>query len=207
MIGYHLVPVGYTSASASFKAVMISFLSRDPSNHKRIAQLQLEAEALNSAKKAKKQIAQEKRTAQTVLEDFRSLPARLPFCVPTSSNSSVMVDEIICEFMQVPSFASLGNFTPNSEDDRTFEIPPSVKLVMERIVGDIEIKYGKKNPATKVKFVGRIKKPHLTWKQRADIIYFMLHPGFANKDVNLKLTRRKGSPKCWVWNFSARWSN
>ena len=105
--------------------------------------------------------------------------------MPTSSNSSVMVGEIICEFMQVSSFASLGNFTPNSEDDRTFEIPPSVKLVMERIVGDIEIKYGKKNPATKVKFVGRIKKPHLTWKQRADIIYFMLHPGFANKDVNL----------------------
>ena len=49
----------------------------------------------------------------------------------------------------------------------------------------ISMKYGGKSHLTTVRVTNSIKKPHLTWKQGADIISFMLHPGFANKDVDL----------------------
>ena len=52
-----------------------------------------------------------------------------------------------------------------------------------------------KKPASKIKFMGRMftKKTLLTWKQRADIVYLVLHPAFANGDAKQMLDRgRKG---------------
>ena len=54
----------------------------------------------------------------------------------------------------------------------------------------LEIKFGEKKWALKLKFTGRIKKPFLSWKQRADVIYFVLHPGFANGDILLAASVR-----------------
>ena len=61
-----------SSVASAAGMSMLSFLSRNPSNNKRIAQLQLEAESLSCSKKAKKQIAQKKLSAQAVIYDFLS---------------------------------------------------------------------------------------------------------------------------------------
>ena len=169
----------------SFKMSLLSFLSRDPKNSKRVAQLQLEASALNVTKKAKKQVAAKNLGGQAVLRDFPSLPVDVPVLPPKPSSASLEVNAIISEFMLLPKFSTIGlrNLCcdASSSEDHEIKIPPSVKLVMENLIAHVEMKCGKKNPCSKLKFMGRIKKPHLSWKQRADIIYFMLHPAFANK--------------------------
>ena len=63
-------------------------------------------------------------------------------------------------------------------------IPREALDVVESIRVALEIKFGEKKCASKLKFTGIIK-PFLSWTQRADVIYFALHPGFANGDIFL----------------------
>ena len=63
-------------------------------------------------------------------------------------------------------------------------IPREVLDVVGSIRVALEIKFGEKKCASKLKFTGRIK-PCLSWTQRADVICFALHPGFADGDIFL----------------------
>ena len=59
---------------------------------------------------------------------------------------------------------------------------------METLLLNVERKFGLKKSKSSLKFLGRIKKPQLTWKQRADVISFLLHPAFGNGDFELAST-------------------
>ena len=71
------------------------------------------------------------------------------------------------------------------EQTQSIVLPSGIVAVMEQLRRDIEIKFGEKQSASKIKFLGRTKKTFLTYKQRADIGYLLLHPVFANGDAQL----------------------
>ena len=91
--------------------------------------------------------------------------------------------QIIQNFKSKEHTVEYGNTACSIEDDPEL-IPREVLDVVESIIVSLEIKFGEKKCASKFKFTGRIK-PFLSWTQRADVISFALHPGFANVDIFL----------------------
>ena len=90
--------------------------------------------------------------------------------------------QIVQNFKSKEHTVEYGN-TACSIDDPEL-IPREVLDVVASIRVALEIKFGEKKCALKLKFTGRIK-PCLSWTQRADVICFALHPGFANGDIFL----------------------
>ena len=92
-------------------------------------------------------------------------------------------EEIVSSFQQEHFYIGFQSDLLQSHD--VVEIPSAVLSVMEQLRSNFEVKFGEKNSSSKLKFMRRIKKPCLCWKQRADILYFLMHPGFANGDTQL----------------------
>ena len=163
------------------QASMLAFLSRDPSNAKRIKDIQLEANASSAVKKAKKSVPKEKRSVPQPSLVFPS--------VPRTANV-LDVDGILSSFLETANFSASIPLIRISDDDvdEKIVIPPGVKHTMETLLLNVERKFGLKKSKSSLKFLGRIKKPQLTWKQRADVIYFLLHPAFGNGDFELAST-------------------
>ena len=169
----------------SFSVKMLAFLSRDPRNAKRVVQIQQDAQASLVVKKAKKCLTEEKKgkTQPTLV-----FP---PVSTEQKPKTNLDVHGILSSFTETTFFQDfLSPISCASHDipvhsDETILIPAGVRLTMQALLMNIERKFGTKTNKSQLKFLGRQQKPHLTWKQRADIIYFTLHPAFGNGDANL----------------------
>ena len=80
---------------------LLSFLSTDPNNRMRGAQLQSEGSGLKMSKNAKQQITVEKLTRQAVLSDF-PLPAQLLVILKKPTTVSLQGDNMISELTLLP---------------------------------------------------------------------------------------------------------
>ena len=166
---------------------MLRFLARDGSNAEVIAKLKRSADASAVTSKAKK-ILTSNSSSKTPVPPLAVVPKPVTFQLPATANVSALTSrealEIIQQFKSEDYFVECGN-TISAPEDEPELIPREVVEVVESLRVAIEIKFGEKKCASKPKFTGRTKKPFLTWKQRADMLYFAMHPGFANGDIFL----------------------
>jgi hypothetical protein len=167
---------------------MISFLSREKSNSSVLIALKRSAEERKESKRIKMTVSlgttNVKEVAQTELKlpEEKNIPVKSKLnCLPPvlSKDVNFVAEEIIAEFkMRNTDFDWQSCSPPES-------IPSQVHVVVNRLVYDNELRGKHKISNSTFRFNGRVKKPHLSWKQRATIIFFHLHPKFANKDLEL----------------------
>ena len=119
------------------QASMLAFLSRDPSNAKRIKDIQLEANASSAVKKAKKSVPKEKRSVPQPSLVFPS--------VPRTANV-LDVNGILSYFLETANFSASIPLNRISDDDvdEKIVIPPGVKHTMETLLLNVERKFGLK---------------------------------------------------------------
>ena len=80
-----------------------------------------------------------------------------------------------------------------NELEQKFEIETVVTKPLQRIISKLEMldpnfqrnQATKKTKVTTVRYCGRQTKPTLSWDQKANIVYFHLHPNFANRQTDL----------------------
>ena len=148
---------------------MLRFLSRDASNAQRIADLKRKADASALTSKAKRVLSDTKLNAETKSAPVAVLAPAVPIYNPLTSEEA---ENVVLSFMREEFYTQFSSM----EQTQSIVLPSGIVAVMEQLRRDIEIKFGEKQSASKIKFLGRTKKPFLTWKQRADIVYFLLHP-------------------------------
>ena len=157
---------------------MLRFLSRDASNAQRIADLKRKADASALTSKAKRVLSDTKLHAETKSAPVVVLAPAVPINNPLTSEEA---ENVVLSFMREEFYTQFSSM----EQTQSIVLPSGIVAVMEQLRRDIEIKFGEKQSASKIKFLDRTNKPFLTCKQRADIVYFLLHPGFANGDAQL----------------------
>ena len=157
---------------------MLRFLSRDASNAQRIADLKRKADASALTSKAKRVLSDTKLNAETKSAPVAVLAPAVPIYNPLTSEEA---ENVVLSFIKTEFYTQFSSM----EQTQSIVLPSGIVAVMEQLRRDIEIKFGEKQSASKIKFLGRTKKPFLTWKQRADIVYFLLHPGFTKGDAQL----------------------
>jgi len=155
---------------------MLGFLSRDGANAQALVNLKRKSDSAAITSKVKKSSAS-KLLAVPTLSLMKKAPSNA-----SGSLSSAQAQSIVQSFVQEDFFI---NFPTTVEKGDSHVLPTAVLAVMEQLRCELEVKFGEKKSSTKIKFMGRTKKPLLTWKQRGDLLYFLLHPGFGNGDIQL----------------------
>jgi hypothetical protein len=124
---------------------MLAFLSREPSNAKRVLQLQQEDKNSQAIKKAKKSVAEEKLNKKQPTLAFPPVSTFTQSSAPNLGNK-LDVEGIIGSFVNSSSihesFVSMSCASERS--DETISIPAGVKFTMEKILLHVERKFGLK---------------------------------------------------------------
>ena len=104
-----------------------------------------------------------------------------------------------------------------NEVEQKLEVESVVRKCLDRITRKLEMldpnfyckQVKDKKMRITMKFSGRQKKLHLTWAEKANIMYFYLHPNFGNRraDLTCALFEVKPSTLRWLTNptFVRKW--
>jgi hypothetical protein len=172
------------------KANMLSFLSREKSNVKKVTALKRSAKEKISTKRIKQSVIGETGNVAKKLKPEHKI-LNLPPVL--QKDTSFDAASVVAQFKELnPQYerdakipVSMVIDVDGDVDEIVHPIPLQVQVAMNGILKNLELRSNKKSSSGKIKFVGRVKKPFLTWRQRANVIYFHLHPAFANKDLEL----------------------